>query len=100
MKSAERTAEQVRRVAGRAFHRTEGTWTEAGLDQDQPILSIEYLSPAYFELMELDPSHPKILALGPRLRFRAPSGLILVIGEKGIAHLTEPDRQRLQKNPS
>lgn len=80
-------ADLVREVDGRVFLFISGVWQESTYQEETPTVDIEYMSRAYFELLDLFPEVAPILALGEEVIFQ--SGKTFVrIGQTGLTELS------------
>lgn len=98
MKKSDRpsvAANETRRIDGRAFVNFSGVWIDQTYDKKAEVVRIEYLSDAYFQLLQHEPKLKPILALGERVVWRAPSGKTLVIDGEGKKKLTEEEVKSL-----
>ena len=76
----------VRIVEERVYFDHDGVWTDSGY-QDEETLDIAWLSPAYFELMDILPWIAPHLAIGESVIIRV-GDRFLRIAEEGITDLT------------
>jgi len=78
--------ERVRDVGGRVFILRDTTWTESTYPEDAPVVKVQYLSEAYWKLLEVLSDVGPILALGEEVIFRA--GTVFVhVGAEGLTEL-------------
>jgi hypothetical protein len=71
--NAEQTTKMLvtmQRVANRAFYLKNGIWTEKGIDNQKADVEIEFLSNAYFDLLQKDKQIKDILAVGEKIIFQ------------------------------
>jgi Ca-activated chloride channel family protein len=98
LKDADRQTSAVletRRVAGRVFMNISGVWIDQSYDDEAEIVRVEYLSDAYFQLLDREPDLKDILALGERVVWRTPSGKTLVIDGEGKEKFTDEELDHL-----
>jgi Ca-activated chloride channel family protein len=72
-----------RRVAGTTFSPLRGIWIDAAYKDGAEIVKIQYLSDAYFRVIELVPNAREVFALGERIVWQTPSGKAIVVDAEG-----------------
>lgn len=98
MKNSDRpsiAAVDARRVHGRILVDYSGVWIDQSYDKDAEVVRVEYLSDAYFQLLEREPALKPVFALGERIVWRTPSGKTLVVDGEGKSRLTDAELQSL-----
>lgn len=87
----------VRTIGEKTFVNYAGIWVDHAYDAEKhkDLFSIQYLSKAYFQLIEKDPRHKEILALGERVVWISPTGRAIAIDSKGKETLTEKEFSNL-----
>ncbi|MGC9529812.1 MAG: VIT domain-containing protein [Candidatus Bipolaricaulaceae bacterium] len=87
----------VRTVAGRVFVLRADAWMETSYQEGDPVLEVEYLSPAYLRLLEIDRQVAPILALGEEVLFRMGETYVRV-GPSGLTELPPDVEARLSSH--
>ncbi|MFO0945710.1 MAG: VIT domain-containing protein [Planctomycetota bacterium] len=84
-------------VGNSRFFDTGGVWIDEAFEgtDKATLITVKYLSDAYFRILELQPTVKDIFALGDRIVWVTPSGKILVIDEKGKESLTDEEIKTL-----
>lgn len=86
--------DRVREVGGRVFILRDTTWTESTYPEGAPVVKVQYLSGAYWDLLEVLSDVGPILALGEEVLFKA--GTVFVhVGAEGLTELTPEILARL-----
>ncbi|HYT91731.1 MAG TPA: hypothetical protein VEL76_23660, partial [Gemmataceae bacterium] len=69
----------VRRIGNTTCLEVGGVWVDEAFDPKMKTVTIKAMSPAYFQLLEQQPSARAVLRLGNHLVWVTPSGTALVI---------------------
>ena len=79
----------------RKFKVINGVWMDMSWKKDNKPLEVQYLSDAYFKLLEKDPSLKKVFALGERVLVVLDSGKAVLITEAGKDKMTDEELKAL-----
>lgn len=92
-KVEQQAAQQVRQLGRQTFVQVHGVWIDRAYqgDKHQNPKKIQYLSPAYFRMLELAPELKRVLALGPQVVWVTPSGQALAIDTDGADKLSDAE---------
>lgn len=95
-KSVDQDGSDLRSAAGRSFRSENGAWIDTQIQPDEkPVLTIKYLSDAYFAAARANPALAQALALGDHVFIKLHGG-ILEIGPTGKEKLESADETLLQ----
>ncbi len=86
----------IRRASQRDFVKKKNAWIEQTIKVREAVLSIEIMSPAYFEVLRLRPDLKDALALGEEVEIALDARSVLRIGPEGKKELSDADRQLLR----
>ena len=90
MKGAtESGAAAVKKIGASVFVDYGGVWVDRAHKPESKVVTIEYLSDAYFRILKLVPQAKSVFALGDRVAWVTPSGKTLVIDAKGESSLSD-----------
>lgn len=97
--ASEEPAQQgFRSAGGKTFLLENGTWIDTDITPGiKPVLTIKYLSDAYFAALKINPALKDIFALGEKIRVKLP-GCLLEIGPDGKDRLDTGDEKLLNTN--
>ena len=89
--SGENLVTGITTVGERKFKVINGVWMDMSWKKDNKPLEVQYLSDAYFKLLEKDPSLKKVFALGERVLVVLDSGKAVLITEAGKDKMTDEE---------
>jgi Ca-activated chloride channel family protein len=89
----------VRIVNGRTFLLQEGAWVEQGFNQvrNAKVVSVKFLSRAYFDLLRMDRSLGPFLALGEEVIVKCAGGFLRISESDGAEQVPRETLQQLLK---
>ncbi len=87
----------IAQVGAQAFFQSGNNWIQGDLKDDIFDIQIKRFSPAYFQLLEKDPSLGRYLALGDEVRLKIGSQVVQ-IADSGKEYLTDNELEALFQN--
>ncbi len=85
-------------IQGRQFELIDNTWIESNIQTEgKKIVTVKYLSPAYFELLSIRPDLAEFLKLGEKVRVQISPSVILEVADEGMESLTKETRSLIEK---
>jgi Ca-activated chloride channel family protein len=87
----------IAQVGAQAFFQSGNNWIQGDIKDDHFDIQIKRFSPAYFQLLEKDPSLGRYLALGDEVRLKI-GGQVVQIADSGKEHFTDIELKDLFRN--
>jgi len=83
-------------VAGRTFNRVRGYFIESTIDDDTPLMTVKFGSPAYFELISARGDLRKVFALSRYVAVKVTGDrAVLIADTEGIEEFSSDQREQL-----
>lgn len=88
------TVQQVRNAGNRTLFQSGENWIENTYTKEQKVTNIKAYSPAYFQLLERDPSLGQVMSVGPQVLFTV-NGNAIQIADSGLESLSAADMKNI-----